>query len=712
MKTLYAIAISFAMVAAHSLIALVLESNDGQRIEAEVVALQDDAVEIKKVDDGQLYRIPLTELTPASNDAIRTELESKFTAELRDQGALAVLTLTHANGKALDNVRLLEVGDDSFTYEILAHSVRREATPGELKLNQYNGMQAKPVEGELLLVEKGKHRGEIIRIVDLSGLRIVYDVEIPTSGPHTSAINDLSLQSQVLLEAWKELYMSSNGEVRAGDGDAIKFRPMEAPTLSDPDFDQWVIQWYEDNLFSYPLFPAEIRQKLMDNPRLRIEYLDTVSFPEEVERFPQLTTWKIGAIARSKPLPDDPWQAARIITELYHLSPERAMEHLNLVLALSLIYDGKQDFRTACMFSSCGMMEERFSDWLTPHEVLFLWRTDPVNIEHFHFKPGELSILENAWANKSSQRKESLDWALRRGLQQPLDDMYSQVEYQRFGLGDNRPIQNIDHGVCYTQAYVLEEKLMALNIPAAFFSGECNSEIMSAGHAYNYALMGWDEQGEPIIESAGRWRLDSGRTHNPTDNCEIPDGFFIQRMGLRYNEDISRKLRLKTLFANTLEGNARTDVLKDILLDDVNFGEAQAWLILEGLLPRAYPGEHSLDNSAMFQILTLQYLKQGDTERAIESFQAMLESEPDEHIRLGWGIQTLVQMPPQQRLQFGPYMAPYVPSYPASFYAYTYLKARDEVTENEVRDSLQQVRRFSANNEFNQMIQDRRQRKR
>jgi hypothetical protein len=186
--------------------------------------------------------------------------------------------------------------------------------------------------------------------------------------------------------------------------------------------------------------------------------------------------------------------------------------------------------------------------------------------------------------------------------------------------------------VCTGQAYVLNEKLIAFNVPNSYHLGEFNDYIEQP-HAYIQALT---PEG---VKSGGAWARSNGATIEPTNNVHITDGMFGILVGREYNDPLRQKLRVKTQYASTLEEKERDGVIRDILQENPEFAPAHILKIGEKP-PNDVMLENWLDIALFHQALVWHYADIGETGKMVESFHKMVEFETDPIRKTGWTLQT------------------------------------------------------------------------
>lgn len=651
-----------------SLFGITLTDNQGRSLEAEDITIENGQVTFTKTGTNQNYTVPLDSLSAETITAL-------IPKEPQDS----------------------EKSEDEDPFPAVSESIRPEIEP--LTLYKKNGGMIQHVVPVQVIDGILHYENAIINIESWKSYSI--------------PLTELDAKSQQLIE----LFFAPLEEVVPEKDMSVKPELLvDYPT--DFEFYNWVNFWAAEAFGRDPEFPQPVLLALHDNRELLVEYMEAVTFKDEIRNYPAIAPWAAhpayNHYGQVKAQANDMPGAKLVIRRLYEEDPEVFLENIRLGLALSLLHDNPEDTMQAAKITNgksqffSSNLEFLDKKWLSPYELVWEWKTDSRKQRNFHYQNDELSIEAHAWASKTRQDIEGFDWGQKQKLRDDdLDRMFSDLPLTNkppesallFG-----PVEEIPAGAPHTQAYVAEERLMAYNVPVAFCVGYWNEEPQQDEHPYVYGLLN-DKEGNRHVLSGGRQHLASGWTVLPTNQGHIPEGFFHLRMSDRYNDPTSQKLRLKLQWALGIrKKSTRVKALQDIFLEDPTFSAAQAHLLIEGEFTSVTPREHSLDNAWMYQILALHYQRRGQDDKALEYFEAMLQSEPDENIRLGWGLHTITQLRSSKQITWAPYLAKHVPHYPGSFFSYIYLRHGNQY--NDLLESYRAAQKASDSTKFRSMLND------
>ena len=609
--------IASLLMGASFLTGMTLEDTQGRTLEAKDIRVTGESVTFTRADSGHEFTVPMGTFSESTREAI-----AGLIAEESLRALLPVPGTTEGYAPTPD-IRVLDVTGDEIVYEIPERIEVRQGDPFEFvnqaKLsnvfddfqNAINNKDERGLEGHWLSLKDG----EKIRI---TGPR-AYEISVSAQGPLTLNRDEASPEWDAHIRA----YQIRETELM----EAIKnMTPLYEMTDTDRAFDHWITQWYVENFFRHPEVPMALVGRLLSDPELRVEYLDAVTFPEDLKnRSAHIEGMgHFGAPAKA----DDLDESRRITAEIAREFPEEIQANTRLALALSLIHDAGADYTTSTFGSLKYGMPQK--GWLRSHLEVFEWKTRPGNIRDFVFKNEDLTVRQQTWANGTSQTPENLDWAKKKPFNSNLDTMYTLTAYGAGTWGRYHDIRKLDlvKAVCVGQAHVLHERLIAWNVPNAYCSGATNKR----SHAYIWALI---PQG---AKSGGAWDQSNGSTIEPTNNLHVTDGIFAILVGWEYNSPLRQKLRVKTRYASTLEGNARKEVIKDILSENGEFAPAHILQMEEGIPEVGF--KNPLDHMLFHQALVWKHAENGDSEKAAEALHLMVEGETDPVQRIGWTLQT------------------------------------------------------------------------
>ena len=601
--------------------AINLEDTQGRTLEATNVRLSGQSVSFTRAGTDEEFTLPLATFSESTRGAIVEITEQEIFKTF-----LPVLESTDGY-QPYGNFRVLDVTDKEIIYEIPERIETRKGNPFELMKSigistlyrdLKRAVNRKSWE-QLTSIWFSLKNGEKIRVTGEEE----YEISISPEGPLTIPREKASPEWEAHIKAY---------EIRKNElSEALKNKkPLYPMTASDQAFEQWITDWYVENFFRHPEVPMALVSQLLSDPELRIEYIDAVTFTEELKNR-RAYIENLRAFYKKPAESDNLSEVRRILAEIGRKFPEQASGNTRLALALSLIYDAGAFYNTKTFRGMFYTHTQKA--YLSNHLEFFEWKTDPDNIKDFVFTNEDLTIRQQTWANGTSQTPENLKWSNKKPFNSDLDYMYKLTIYGEEVSRNHPNIQKISQGAqCDGQAHVLRERLIARNVPSTYSVGKFNDSKNDA-HAYT---LGLTPEG---VKSGGAWERSSGATIEPTNNVHIPDGIFAVQVGEEYNSPLRQKLRVKTQYASTLEAEARKEVIKDILTEHEKFAPAYILQMAEDDIPDV-KFKNPLDHALFHQALVWKYAKDGNSSKAGRALYQMTREIEEPNLRLGWALQT------------------------------------------------------------------------